>query len=313
MKGYQFILQVLAGLAALAAFNVVVEHFSLNSVPRQMLRKGASAEQATDVFLGNSTMQAGLDEPAFAAARLGSAPLNLGLGSSTPIEHYLLYLPLHDRHANVYYGFIDMQLTDAPELSWSALVGNRAMDYYAGLDTALDLSPGHSPLLAAQLRIVAIIPMLVERFAIWARVERLRRLLKAVGMPAEHENRFGQVKDFALLEPADQTAFAEACHAAVADRTPLNKPVSALFDTAKARGAVLYVVAMPMTSNHRRTFYGTPEWKAYEAYLETLVRAKGGVFLRSADWIDDRYFDDNLHLNPAGAEILSTRLAQWKQ
>jgi hypothetical protein len=309
MSPRRLVLQMLVLLAVVAAGNGAVAFMSRNSVPRQKLRSIQASPPADVLFLGNSMMEAGVDGGAFESAWPDRRPhaLNLGLGSSTPAEHALL-LRAAGRHAgaHVVYGFFDMQLTDPVPGGWADLTGNRAMSYYANLDSAVALYAPDSPLRAAQMRVVSRVPMLVERMAVWARVEQLRRRLGGFGLPAEETNRFGRAADFDQLAASDPAEF----RAAVDRRAPLNGPVKDLFATARKRGSNVLVVEMPLRAEHRSKVYETEPWRLYRSYLESLVRKEGARYLVASDWISDDGFADQLHLNSAGAKEFSERLAR---
>lgn len=312
MKPHCLAMQFALCVVALTAANAVVQHLASDSMPRLLLRRSEQGQFATDVFLGNSTMAAGLEEAAFAAAFPGRAPLNLGLGSTTPVEHYLVYLKQNRRPAfTLYYGFFDQQLTETPSGGWSTLVGNRAMAYYVDLNTALGFYTANCPTRAVLLRIVSYVPMLVERYSIWARIERIRRVLGDLGLPRKVVNQFGRAEDFGLLEAEDDAAFAKSCGHAAKARIPLSPPVEAMLKRSTARGAETYVIEMPVTEAHRRRFYNSAEWVAYRAHLVELVKEVGGHYVSGADWISDDGFSDWLHLNAEGARTFSTKLAQW--
>ncbi len=308
----QLAVQVLLGAAVLLVANICVRFLARNSVPRQLLLRGERAEPATDLFLGNSTMAAGLDETAFASVKPGR-PLNIALGASSPVEHYAIYRQ-QDKHrtAAVYYGFLDTQLTDLPKGGWDTLVGNRAMAYYVDPDAAIRFYAADSPGRAFSLRLVGKVPILVERTSLWAKVEMVRRFLGEIGMPKKETNRFGRAEDFSLLE-ADSDEFVHRCRRAAADRIPLSAPLTAIFAQAKEWGTAVHVVEMPMPEGHRRRFYNSPEWKAYRAHLIELVQAAGGVYVPASDWVGEAGFADNLHLNAAGANEFSVRLGRWVQ
>lgn len=298
---------VLAALVLLAA-NVLVSRLAVNSVPRQLLQTAARSAPATDLFLGNSTMAAGLDEAAFAGTRVECRPLNLGLGSSSPVEHYVIYRQV-DKHAGaaVYYGFLDTQLTDPPEGSWSTLIGNRAMAYYVEPDVARRYYTARSPARDFLFRACSHVPLLIERHTIWAKVERLRRRLGELGMPVQTTNRFGRAEDFALLEQS-VTDFIAHCDQAVANQSPLSEPVQDLLRQARASARRLAVIEMPMPRSHRERYYQLPAWLIYRAHLKILVHSAGGVYVEASDWIEDAGFADALHLNATGAKQFSNRL-----
>lgn len=303
--------QALMAVIALVAANAVIHRSAANSVPRQVLRRGQEAPAATDLFLGNSTMMAALDEHVFSKHRPGSRPLNLGLGSSEPVEHYLILLHQERHHgAAIYYGFFGTQLTEPPEGSWFTLVGNRAMAYYGGLETALEFYAPGNPVRAWLLRTVARVPLLVERYAIWSSVEKARRVLGGLGLPKKQANRFGQAEDFALLESGDE-ALAEAALAAAGRTVSLSSPVMALLGRAREQGGPVYVIEMPVPQARREQLYDRPEWQAYRARVASLVRNAGATFIPATDWVADTGFADPLHVNASGAMTFSARLALW--
>jgi hypothetical protein len=307
MSPRRLVLQLLVLLAVVAAGNGALAFMSRNSVPRQKLRSIQASPPADVLFLGNSMTEAGIDCRAFESAWPGRHALNLGLGSSSPAEHALL-LRAAGRHggAQVVYGFFDLQLTDPVPGGWADLTGNRAMSYYADLDSAIALYAPDSPLRAAQMRVVSRVPMLVERMGVWAKVEQWRRRLGGVGLPAGETNRFGRAADFDQLAASDPAEF----RAAVDRRDPLNGPVKDLFETARRRGSKVLVVEMPLRARHRRQASETVPWLLYRGYVESLVRDEGGRYLVASDWISDDGFADVLHLNQAGAAAFSEKLAK---
>jgi hypothetical protein len=315
MTARALLLQFLCAGVTLVAANVAVQCLAQNSVPRQMLRAAQQTTGVTDLFLGNSTMAAGLDERAFAAERPAARPLNLGLGTSSPVEHYLLYRQWRaDAAARVYYGFLDTQLTDPPAGSWDTLAGNRALAYYAEPEVARQLYAPHSLWQRLAFRVCGYLPVVVERYAIWANVERLRRRLGALGLPARAENRFGRAEDFALLE-LEYAEFVARCERAVAERAPLNAALVALFAQARLAGHSLYVIEMPMPARHCARYYRHSVWQAYQAHLRDLVHAAGGVYVEASEWIADEGFVDPLHLNAQGATQFSAQLSRvrWEK
>lgn len=310
MNARHLAVQLALAALVLLALNAVVDLLAANSIPRQLLRAAERSEPATHLFLGNSTMAAGCDEAAFARAHSGCRPLNLGFGSSSPVEHYLIYRQQHNHGgATVYYGFLDTQLTDPPAGDWSTLVGNRAMAYYVEPDVARQFYTAGSPARDLSFQVCSHVPMMIERYAVWAKVERLRRMFGELGMPARANNRFGRAEDFAQLEQT-VSVFAARCEQAVTDRVPLSAPVAALFRQAQGPGHRLNVIEMPMPRSHRDQYYRLPAWAAYRAHLKDLVQSAGGTYIEASDWIGDDGFADALHLNSLGAEQFSGRLGR---
>jgi hypothetical protein len=302
--------QAAACLAVLLVANVAVQRFSRNSVPRQVLRSVAQTDEATHAFFGNSLMASGLDPAAFARGRPDCRPLNLGLGASSPVEDLILLKSAEKyRAAVVVYGYFDRQMTDPAPRRWGDLFGNRAMGYYADLDTAVKYYAAGDAAMAAEMRATALVPFLVERGAVWGKVEALRRRLGGLGLPAVAENQFGRAADFAALEASDPQEFAARAAAAARDGVPLGPAVAEFVRLAGEQHAGLVVVEMPMPSDHRRRFYAGPEWAAYREHVATLVRQAGGRHVDASDWVADGGFADALHMNEAGAVQFSRRLS----
>jgi hypothetical protein len=306
-----FTIQVVLAMTVLVAANILFQRLSRNSVPRALLRTAEQSKPATDLFFGNSTMAAGLDNQAFAAAKPNSQPVNLGMGSSSSVEHYLIFRQqLKHQSSAVYYGFFDTQLTDPAEGDWGTLVGNRSMSYYIEPETAIRFYAPDSPAKATTLRLVSLVPILAERYTIWSKVELLRRSFGEVGMPKKKSNQFGRVEDFALLE-SPKAEFIARCQQATSLRTPFSSPISAMFQRVRASGRKLYVIEMPLPMSHRQGFYRYSEWLAYRAHIMKLVTETGGIYVSASDWIGEDGFSDHLHLSPTGAKTFSTRLARW--
>ena len=312
MKLRHLIVQFLLATAVLISANIGVQILSRNSLPRQLLRRCALAERATDLFLGNSTMASGLDARAFEAGQPDCHALNAALGSTGPVEHCLVYSK-QDRHAGavLYYGFLDTQLTDPAQGDWASLVGNRAMAYYVDLGLAIQFYAPDDAIKALGLRLVSQIPLLRERYAIWANVEKLRRVLGELGMPAKETNRFGRAEDFTLLEPDSENEFANSCGRLAKEKAPLSASVEFIFRRAAKQGVRIYVIEMPMPTSHRKRFYSTPEWARYQEQLKELCDKAGAVYVPADSWVADDGFADALHLNPKGAQVFSRRLANF--
>jgi hypothetical protein len=295
---------------ALVALNAGVASMSRDAPPRRLVREIDGSPPVTDLFVGHSLMEAGADVAAFESARPGSRGLNVALGSTQAVEHDLLMRrAMWLKPARVYYGFSDTQLTDPLTGGWGDLIVNRAMSYYVDRETAIGFYAPDDPAAAWQIRVVSWIPILVERSALWARVERLRRQLAGIGMPARGKTRFGRAEDFAQLEARYEADFAGRCRAAVGRKAELIPPVKDMLEQARENGAKMQVVEMPITSGHRRRFYETPEWAAYREHLAGLIRRAGGEYVVASDWVGDDGFDDVLHLNDRGAAEFSRRLA----
>ena len=314
MSGKNFLVSL--GLAAgiLVAFNLLVQHFARNSVPRRLVRQIDATAGITHLALGNSLIAAGFDPSAFEAS-MAPEPVvafNAGLGASGTVEQ-LMILQRALRDAStvkvVIYGFFDFQLTDAPAATLTDFFGNRAMAFY--LDPGL-ARRSYQMSLSDKLGfdLLRHVPMVVERAGIWANVERMRREMGEVGMPPADTNRFGRVADFALLEAHSSADFASKCERLTEQNAGLSQPVLEMIAAAHARGAQVVIVEMPMHPYHQSHFYTLEAWDKYRDHLRKLVEAQHATYLSAADWIPEAdEFADHLHLTPAGAQDFSRRLA----
>lgn len=305
------------GLAAgiLVAFNLLVQHFARNSVPRRLVRQIDATAGITHLALGNSLIAAGFDPSVFEAS-MAPQPVvafNAGLGASGTVEQLMiLQRALRDAATVklVIYGFFDFQLTEAPSATLTDFFGNRAVAFY--LDPGLALrSYQMSPSDRFEFDLLRHVPMVVERAGIWANVERMRREMGEVGMPRAYTNRFGRVADFALLEARSPTDFASQCERLTEQNAGLSQPVLEMISDAHARGAQVVIVEMPMHPYHQSHFYALSAWDKYRDHLRKLVEGQHATYLSAADWIEDaNEFADHLHLAPVGAKDFSARLAK---
>lgn len=309
MKPIRLLAQMALWMACLAAFNVAVQKLSRTSIPRQVARSIDTSGPVTDLFVGNSLVAAAIDAEAFAKAHPGRHALNIGLGSSYPAEHNILLrrsLKLHP--GRVYYGFFDRQLIDPAKGGWGDLVGNRAMAYYMNLELAIRFYAADDPLGAGMMRVIARIPMIVERYAIWVRIEKLRRRLGEIGLEKQATNRFGRADDFGLLEATDASHFLNNIQRAVDTHAEFVPAITDMIQVLREQEIPLILVEMPMHSGHRKRFYDHAQWKHARQYFADKVRRAGCVYIDASDWIRDDQFADKLHLNPEGAAEFSRRI-----
>jgi hypothetical protein len=315
MKKRLFIPLAIA-LVILVAYNVLIA-FAAKKTQRQHLLSAIDHLPATTdcLFLGNSLMEAGCDAGAFESAwpRGNASPfaINLGLGATTPVEHYLILKrafsqPVHIKY--VIYGFFDDQLNAAPDGAWEDLIGNRAFSYYFPQDAAAFYTP-HSRLGKWRLEMTEHVPMLAERSSLWDRVELFRRKIDEIGMPKQKVNRFGRVGDFNALEAKDVPSFTQRCDAIVRGQKGFSAPIQAMIDLAHEHGAQFLFVEMPMSPRHLETFYSLPVWAEMRAHLQSLAQQKQATYITASDWVTNGSdFEDTVHLNEQGAKFFSARL-----
>ncbi|MDB6064176.1 MAG: hypothetical protein JWR26_384 [Pedosphaera sp.] len=312
-------LAVCAGvaMAVLVGANALIAHAARTTQRQLLLSTINTMSPPIDcLFLGNSLIEAGCDPAAFKASwpvqDKSPTALNLGLGATTPVEHFLILKQALQRPLNVrclVYGFFDDQLNAPVHGSWADLVGNRAFSYYFPRDAASFYAPG-SRFQEWQLRIIAKIPMFAERSSVWGKVELLRRRLQQIGMPHQAINRFGNVADFSSLEDKDVDSFNQRCNTIIRQQKGFSAPIREIIHIAQLRGIKVFLVEMPMPTAHRQTFYSSPAWKELRAYQQSLATQDQAVYIQASDWVkDDANFEDAIHLNPHGAELFGSQLA----
>lgn len=284
-------------LLCVVLLNIGVQRAARNSVARQVARQAETAPAGSTLFLGNSLVEAGIDTTVFPP---DWKAVNGGMGSSTPVEHFLLWreaAPTKPRR--VVYGFFDTLLSDPARGGWDELVGNRALSYHANPKLAQELYAGSAPLLP----LIARVPILVERKLIWSKVELLRRRVGGLGLPVVAENQFGRVADFAQLEQN-----AADFRRKLATKPGLSEPLLRLIDEATAEGVEVVFVLMPLPRAHRTQFYSSPEWRTYLESVDVALKARHARLIDASDWIEDPSFSDVLHLNREGARQFCQRL-----
>ena len=296
------------------AFNISVAWMARNSVPRQLLRQIDRTRGVTDIALGNSLIYSGFDPDAYDRA-LAADPvvaMNAGLGASSVVEHLEILSRALQRDDSIrvaIYGFFDFQLTDPPVATVSDLFGNRAISYYAAPAIALQFY--EMPLRdQIEFRLLRHVPVWVDRGVLWSEVEKLRRAMGQVGMPPVATNQFGRAADFARLEASSPAEFEKECRFAIDGARGLSRPIVQLIADAKAHGARVVIVEMPLPPAHQQEFYSLPAWQEYRKYVAARIRDCGADYIQASDWINDpSEFSDPLHMNKAGATEFSRRLA----
>lgn len=317
MKGKRLIGSTLIALLILVGINLLIARASRVSLRHQFLTRLESLPEHVDcIFLGNSLVEAGCDAEAFKAAWPDTnhppVVVNLALGATTPVEHYIVLKEALARAPHpkyLIYGFFDDQLYSPVKGSYSDLVGNRAFSYYFPEDAAKFYSPG-SRFEAWKMKLISHIPMLADRSSVWGKVELLRRRLAEIGMPHQTVNRFGRVADFANLESKDVPSFVQRCQAIVQSHREFSPPVREILRLAHEHGITMILVEMPMPAQHRKLFYSLPAWQELREHLQTLAAREHAFYLPASDWVnDDNKFEDAVHLNEKGAVLFSDALA----
>jgi len=307
----------IAGMVILT-INTVVHFGARKSLRRHLLHNLERVPASTDtVFIGNSLVEAGCDTRAFKTAwpddTTSPAPLNLALGDTSPVEHYLIFnrvlsQPIQLKY--VVYGFFDDQLNAPISGGFADLLGNRAFSYYFPVEAAEMYSPGSS-LAKSKLWLIGHIPMLAERSSVWEAVELVRRKIEEIGLPKHKTNRYGRVDDFAIPEARDVPGFNQRCEKVLRDHKGFSRPVNEILHLARQHDAQVLFVEMPMPSQHRKIFYSSPVWLEMRRYLRELSNQSQAIYLQTSDWVgDDSFFEDAMHLNEEGAKLFSAKLAR---
>ena len=301
-------------LLILVAVNIAVAIATRNSVPRRVMARARQFPRATVMGLGNSLMGAGFIEAPFNRA-MGLEPstgaVNLALGASSPVEQLLLlrYALRTQIHPQLLlYGFYDFQLTDPLSMTTADLVGNRAVLYYLEPEygRAFYQLSMHD---RAEFEIMRRFPMTVDRGAIWAKVELLRREISQQGMPEEVSNRFGRARDFSLLEASDPAEFIGQCKFSM--NRSLVPAVQEIIRHGKAAGAKIVIIEMPMPPSHLQLFYDTAAWERYSAHVREQLGQAGVTYLDASRWFGDASsFADSLHLTEVSGLKFSERLGE---
>ena len=302
----------------LTGANIATNHLVQTSVPRQRLRALDESPPTIDVLaIGNSLVEADIS-PERVEARLRTTHTrarvaNAGLGASGIVEHFLIlrHARKHLRFRTMVYGFFDHQMAEDFVRSNAEIIGNHNVLYYLEPEVALRLLPfgWWDRLLFAVCRRSAL---LSERSVMWSKVERMRRSMDELGMPAKSTDAFGRTADFTTLEAGSSRAFVLRSEAILRSGILLAEPVRDLFSTAAEAGARIVVVEMPMHPSHLRTYYSQPVWREYRARTREAVLRSGATYLNASDWVSDsNLFADNLHLTKHGAQFFSDRLGAY--
>ena len=160
MRPRQLVGQVVLWGLCVLVLNGAVGRLARTSVPRQVAARIDQSPPITDLFVGNSLMQAGLDSVAFERNSTGRRTLNIALGASSPIEHAVLLRRAQNLNPqHVYYGILDTQLVTSMPDGWGDLVGNRAMAYYLDTATSIRFYAAGNPLRAGLMRLAAHAPL----------------------------------------------------------------------------------------------------------------------------------------------------------
>jgi hypothetical protein len=307
----------LAGLLTfLVALDCEVGRLSWNTIPRWTMERVRQAVGAQALAMGNSLIGVGFQEPSFDAGmglNRQSGSINVAMGGSSAIEQLLMlrYALRQGMHPRVViFGFFDFTLTHPLEYSTRDLIGNRAMLYYVEPEYArafYHLS-FHD---RVEFQVMRHFELFADRGTVWEHVELWRRSLEQQGMPPEKASALGRSVDFAMLEYPSQAEFVAECGRA--SRNPLIPSVREIALQAKAAGAEVYFVEMPMPPGHVHEFYDQPRWSmGYRVHLQQLLGEIGARYIDASHWTPEAdSFADQLHLSYEGSKQFSVRLGEY--
>jgi hypothetical protein len=303
--------------AIVTAGDLLTQRLAMNSTPRQIMRRIASAPTSIDVLgIGNSLMGAGFDpsavERSFQESNRSCVAINGALGATGVIEHLAVarFAMRHHTVNTLIYGFFDQQLSSDVVGKNSDIIGNRSILYY--LEPELTLKYARFDTLNRfSFQLCRSLALLRERGTIWEKIEKLRRSIGSIGMPPQEFNQYGRKADFAMLEASDAEDFALACRRVIESGDFLSAPVQALLEQAREHGAKVIVVEMPMPPLHLKQFYDQPIWEKFRMKTRLALEGSGATYLNASAWIpDDALFADHLHLSDEGARQFSQLLAR---
>jgi hypothetical protein len=318
MKLRAVLIAVAITVATIIVVDVSVQRMTMNTVPKQTIRRIVSAPWNIDALgIGNSLMAAGFDPGTVErnSREVGRhwVAVNGGLGASGVIEHLALTRLALQHHVvhTVIYGFFDQQMSSGGVDKNSDLIGNRAILYY--LEPELTLEYARFDWRdRISFEVCRYSPLLRERGSLWAKIEKFRRTMGSLGLRAQETDQFGQKTDFALLESSDYKSFARECERVIQSGQFLSAPVQALLQQARDNGARVIVVEMPMHPSHLKRFYDQRIWEEFRSDTRLAVGENGATYLNASAWIPDAgLFSDNLHLSQEGAQRFSQMLTKY--
>lgn len=307
----RFLAAVMVALAVLTGFNGVVRYMARNSVPRKLMRHVLNPEPREVLVLGDSLPAAGIDEAELNRSLAGTnrppGVLNAALGASSTVEHLLLCraaLRAHPEIRTVVYARAGMFEPAAPI---KTLFGNRALSFQVEPELAASYYTS-TPAGRLAFRLLAFVPMVTERAAVWFKVELCRRYLGRLGLAPEAQSRFGRASDFAPPTQPVNPSMLRKLENWVSQQPQLAPPVNAIFDLCRKRGLRVIVLEMPIAPSSAPSasaVVGTP----LEAFYRKRIHEAGADYWLGHDWVQDpKLFADPIHLNPTGAIAFSQRL-----
>ena len=301
--------------AALPAPAPSLWHAPLVEDKVEYLRNFAASHRLDVLFVGNSTMQAGVDPAVFDAERgalgAGGASFNASIEGLPPSVNQE-FLKLFLRHATpqtVVIGVSPQDLnTNSP---WA-----KDMDERAGHSINLQAGAADSPMGYA-------LAFLLEHSELFRYRYVLHQLLLRGGHAVPHPEVYFDERGFDAIErsladfsPSERLKAQN--RAGVLNYDPNGAQADALramIDLIRSHGAQPALVAMPLSDHYYANFDTPEDYDAYRRALQRLADETGTPLwdmesLPGDESFGDHEFGDLNHLNRVGAERLSTLLAR---
>ena len=306
----------------LLAANLLMTRWSARLPYREKLEDIRLAQAPNILFIGNSLLDGRVDATALkqgsGTPAVSLRPLNAALGGTEPHTQALLMdysVRSHPELQTLVIGFFDFQLTAEDRVTPADLTGNAAV----AIDPRFPLSEvdavyHFTPLEDLQLRFLRAAPMVAYRKNAWKYVEILRRRMEQMGMPHEATNSNGRAADFSSLEAGTPAHFDDEVAESLQAPQPFNASYERIFAEGASRHLHVVMVAMPMSPEHRSTYYARPSWNAYWKLTRQRLQQRGFEVIDASDWMpSSTQFVDSLHMSPAAATEFSYRLGQQLQ
>ncbi|MGY8654719.1 MAG: hypothetical protein ACKVJX_13980 [Verrucomicrobiia bacterium] len=320
MKSNPFLENLLLMLALLVGLNYLI--YSWHKPQRlKLINRLETTKRIETLILGDSTISIGLLGPDFEKAWKEQRDedchsFNAGIPDSTATSHYLNLrkaIRHHPAIKRVVYGVIGFRLTDGRFLQREGVIRNAFLEYYQEPEIAAGFHRELRWSGALAFELERRIPMFVERRSFWVRVEKARRRMARSGMRKATEAESPRRQEFVNFLHRDYAEFLARCRRTADSRADLWAPIREMSRLARDSGVELTVVFMPMSQEHQRKFYNTPEWRRYIAHVRRELEGQGVRFIDAIDWVDlpdSVAFPDDIHMTGPAGEIFSRKLAE---
>jgi hypothetical protein len=291
----RYAIMITAGLLML---NIGITIIERNNPARILATHLQTASNNDYLFLGNSLIAAGIDTDVCKKQQVTC--MNAGIGSTQSSEHAAIAQEAiaSGVRGKLIYGFMDLTLSESPEPGWK---GNRAVAFQLRR-VNIPESYGLNRLSTYEFILRRNVPLLTYQDSLWAKVERLRRVLSDKSLKRmSATNTFGRADDFSALEDGSSERFAARVRKAMGKTSLLCPEVIRMLTAAATDGREVVFIVMPMPAKHRNAYYRTDDWQAYLDRLATELAGGGARLVNMDEMAVDSDFTDAVHLSPAGA------------